>query len=73
MICCRHEHYAPSLNGDRGFEVDGARLKYGRGVIAELGDAAASLGMRRAGIFVDPFLRNAEFVERALFALRDGS
>ncbi len=71
MICCRHEHYAPAPNGDRGFEVDGARLKYGRGVIAELGDAAASMGMRRAGVFVDPFLLDGTFVDAALHSLRD--
>ena len=71
MFCCRHDHYAPSPNGDRGFEVDGARLKYGRGVITELGEAARTLGVQRAGVFVDPFLRNAEFVDNALRALRD--
>jgi hydroxyacid-oxoacid transhydrogenase len=71
VFCCRHDHYAPSPDGDRGFEVDGARLKYGRGVIAELGDAARGLGVRRAGVFVDPFLRNADFVDAALRALRD--
>ncbi len=71
MICCRHEHYAPAPNGDRGFEVDGARLKYGRGVIAELGDAAAAMGMRRAGVFVDPFLLDGTFVHAAMHSLRD--
>jgi hydroxyacid-oxoacid transhydrogenase len=73
MFCCRHEHYAPSPNGDHGFEVDGARLKYGRGVITELGDAARSVGIRRAGVFVDPFLRNAAFVETALRTLHDAA
>ena len=73
MICCRHEHYAPSPNGDHGFEVDGARLKYGRGVIAELGEAAAALGLRRAGVFVDPFLRDGAFVDTALHALDDAA
>ncbi len=71
MICCRHEHYALLPNGDRGFEVDGARLKYGRGVLAELGDAATALGVRRAGVFIDPFLRDAAFVDTGLRALRD--
>ena len=71
MICCRHEHYAPSPNGDRGFEVDGARLKYGRGVITELGYAATALGLRRAGVFVDPFLHQSPFVDAALRALRE--
>jgi hydroxyacid-oxoacid transhydrogenase len=71
MFCCRHEHYAPSTNGDYGFEVDGARLKYGRGVISEVGEAARALGVRRAGVFVDPFLRDGEFVDTAVRALHD--
>jgi hydroxyacid-oxoacid transhydrogenase len=70
MICCHHEHYAPTPDGDRGFEVDGARLKYGRGVLVELGAAAAALRIRRAGIFIDPFLRDAPFVDTALRAVR---
>ncbi|MBV8424802.1 MAG: iron-containing alcohol dehydrogenase [Candidatus Eremiobacteraeota bacterium] len=71
MICCQHEHYAPTETGDYGFEVDGARIKYGRGVLAELGEAAKALGITRAGVFVDPHLRNFEFVATALGALRD--
>ena len=59
MICCQHEHYAPTANGDYGFEVDGARITYGRGVLAELGDAAKKLGMTRAAVFIDPHLRGS--------------
>lgn len=71
MICCRHEHYAPSANGDHGFEVDGARLKYGRGVLTELGSAAVTLRIRRAGVFIDPYLRDSAFVDTALRSLRE--
>ena len=39
MFCCQHNHYEPSAEGDYGFEVDGARITYGRGVIGELGAA----------------------------------
>ena len=56
---------------DYGFEVDGARIKYGRGVLAELGDAAVMFGIKRAAVFVDPFLRNFEFVQTALDSLRE--
>jgi hydroxyacid-oxoacid transhydrogenase len=71
MICCQHDHYAPSASGDYGFEVDGARIKYGRGVLRELGDAAAALGIKRAAVFVDPFLKDVEFVYTALQSLND--
>jgi len=70
MICCRHDHYARSQGGDHGFEVDGARVRYGRGVLAELGAAAKALRITRAAVFVDPDLRDAEFVETALRSLR---
>ena len=56
---------------DYGFEVDGARIKYGRGVLAELGEAAVMFGMKRAAVFVDPFLRDGAFVHTALDRLRD--
>ena len=70
MSCCAHDHYAASPGGDYGFEIDGARIKYGRGVLAELGDAARTLGMRRVALFVDPNLRERPFVATALDALR---
>ena len=53
-----------------GFEIDAARLKYGRGVLAEVGEAAKALGMRRAGVFIDPQLRESPFVATALESLR---
>ncbi|HTU69467.1 MAG TPA: hydroxyacid-oxoacid transhydrogenase [Candidatus Baltobacteraceae bacterium] len=54
-----------------GFEIDGARIKYGRGVLAEVGDAATALRIRRAGVFIDPYLREFDFVHTALQSLRD--
>jgi hydroxyacid-oxoacid transhydrogenase len=71
MICCQHEHYAPSETGDYGFEVDGARIKYGRGVLREVGEAAKALGMRRAALFIDPHLRDYEFVTTVRDSLRE--
>jgi hydroxyacid-oxoacid transhydrogenase len=71
MFCCQHEHYAASATGDYGFEVDGARITYGRGVIAELGEAAKTLKMTRSAVFIDPHLRDRDFVKTALDSLRD--
>jgi alcohol dehydrogenase class IV len=70
VICCRHDHYAASATGETGFEVDGARITYGRGVLAELGAAAQNLHMTRVAVFVDPHLRRRDFVQTALDALR---
>ena len=71
MNCCQHEHYAGSADGDYGFEVDGARITYGRGVLAELGEAARALHMKRVAVFVDPTLRECDFVKTALDSLRE--
>jgi hydroxyacid-oxoacid transhydrogenase len=70
MHCCQHEHYATSATGETGYEVDGARITYGRGVLAELGGAATTLHMKRVAVFVDPNLRDRDFVHIALGALR---
>ena len=71
MACSHHEHYAAGLLGDTGFEVDGARITYGRGVLAEIGMAAKNLKMTRAAVFVDPHLLDQPYVQTALAALRD--
>jgi len=70
MFCCQHDHYAPSGDGDYGFEVDGARITYGRGVINEIGEAAKALRIKRAAVFIDPLLRERDFVKAALDSLR---
>ena len=70
MHCCQHEHYAASANGETAFEVDGARITYGRGVLGELGTAARTHHITRAAVFVDPRLRDRDFVQTALNALR---
>jgi hydroxyacid-oxoacid transhydrogenase len=69
MVCCQHEHYAAGAGGDYGYEVDGARITYGRGVLAEIGEAAKALRMTRVAVFVDPYLRDKPFVKTALDAL----
>lgn len=71
MACCHHEHYAASLAGDYGFEVDGARITYGRGVLVEIGEAAKGLKMTRAAVFVDPHLLDQPYVKTVLDSLRE--
>ncbi len=41
-------------NGEVGFTVEAARMKFGSGMLAELGDDAQALGMRRVALFTDP-------------------
>jgi hydroxyacid-oxoacid transhydrogenase len=69
MSCC-HEHYAATPEGDRGFEVDSSRVRFGRGLLDESGDAARGLGMRRVALFTDPLLARLPFLETVRASLR---
>lgn len=51
MGCC---HYHPVAEGcDNAFTVDTSRITFGRGCLAEVGDRAQALGMRRVALFSD--------------------
>jgi hydroxyacid-oxoacid transhydrogenase len=69
MSCC-HQHYAPSPDGDRGFEVDATRVRFGRGLLDECGDAARTLGMTRVALFTDKIVAKLPFVATVQAALR---
>jgi len=66
MAC---QHYEIHDGGERVFEVEAPRIKYGRGALEEAGAEARSLGMTRVALFSDPQVAKlAPFatVERAL-------
>lgn len=69
MSCC-HNHYAPSPEGDRGFEVDATRVRFGRGLLDECGDAARALGMTRVALFTDKIVGKLPFVATVHESLR---
>jgi hydroxyacid-oxoacid transhydrogenase len=51
MGCC---HYHPVAEGcDSAFTVDTSRITFGRGCLAEVGDRARALGMKRVALFSD--------------------
>ncbi|QRN95324.1 iron-containing alcohol dehydrogenase [Archangium violaceum] len=51
MGCC---HYHPVGEGcDGAFTVDTSRITFGRGCLAEVGDRARALGMKRVALFTD--------------------
>jgi alcohol dehydrogenase class IV len=54
MACCHY--YAPSDGGDEAFAVEGAAVTFGAGVLAEAGDHAAALGIRRVALMTDKVL-----------------
>jgi hydroxyacid-oxoacid transhydrogenase len=61
MACCDFPAVAEGCDG--AFTVDSSRITFGRGCLAELGERAAALGIRRAALFSDPAV-----AELAVFA-----
>ncbi|MEC4765017.1 hydroxyacid-oxoacid transhydrogenase [Mycobacterium sherrisii] len=51
MVCC--EFPAAAAGCDGAFTVDSSRITFGRGCLAELGERAAALGLRRVALFSD--------------------
>ena len=51
MACCHY--FAPSDGGDEAFSVEAATVTFGPGALAEAGDHAAALGMRRIALMTD--------------------
>lgn len=62
MGCCHY--FAPVDGGSDVFTVQMPRLSFGRGALDEAGPRAASLGMRRAAVFTDDFLKDSEHFTR---------
>src|SRR3979490_914777 len=50
---------------DGAFTVDSSRITFGRGCLAELGERAAALGMRRVVLFSDPAVAELAVFTRA--------
>ncbi len=63
-------YFEPTAEGDRAFTVEAPKIKFGSGSIAELGDDARALGMRRVALYTDPSIKDGAQVARALEALR---
>jgi hydroxyacid-oxoacid transhydrogenase len=51
MACC--EVPIPAEDCDGAFTVDASRVTFGRGCLAEVGDRAGALGLRRVALFSD--------------------
>src|SRR3712207_5041679 len=62
MGCC---HYHPIGEGcDSAFTVDTSRVTFGRGCLAEVGDRARALGMKRVALFSDERVARLPFIEK---------
>jgi alcohol dehydrogenase class IV len=69
MSCC-HADFALVEGSDRGFTIGMPTFTFGAGVLAEAGDNARELGLRRVGLFTDRGLRNGPYVAAVLASLR---
>ncbi len=61
MGCCHY--YAPGEGGDEAFAVDMSAITFGRGVLKEAGDRAASLGIKRIALMTDAQIAKLEYTE----------
>jgi hydroxyacid-oxoacid transhydrogenase len=61
MACC-HADFAAVEGSDRGFTLGMPTFTFGPGVLAEAGDNAAELGLRRVALFTDRTLGAGEHV-----------
>ena len=68
MACC-HADFAALEGSDRGFTLGMPTFTFGAGVLAEAGDNAAELGLRRVGLFTDRNLAPGEHVAKVKASL----
>lgn len=68
MSCC---HYQPAGDEfDGAFTVDASRVTFGRGCLAELGERASALGMKRVAVFSDAIVAGLPVFDIAQRSLR---
>ncbi len=67
---CRHEFMA-EVGNESVFAIDAPAIVFGRGALAELGDHARALGMRRVALFTDRAVARLPSVETARTALAE--
>jgi hydroxyacid-oxoacid transhydrogenase len=63
MACCGFP--IPAEDCDGAFTVDASRVTFGRGCLAEVGDRAGALGMRRVALFTDAAVAALPFFDKA--------
>lgn len=68
MNCCHHYQFIPG--NEQVFSADVTRIRYGSGVLQELGQEAQALGIKRAAVYTDSRIRSLPLFEEALAALR---
>lgn len=68
MACCDFPTAAQGC--DAAFTVDASRVTFGRGCLAEVGDRASALGLRRVALFSDAGLAKLPIFDKTYDSLR---
>ena len=68
MNCCHHYQFIPG--NEQVFSADVTRIRYGSGVLRELGQEARALGIKRAAVYTDSRISSLALFEEAHAALR---
>ena len=68
MNCCHHYQFTPG--NEQVFSADVTRIRYGCGVLQELGQEARALGIRRAALYTDRHVASLPLFQEAVEALR---
>jgi alcohol dehydrogenase class IV len=68
MTCC-HADFAALEGSDRGFTLGMPTFTFGSGVLAETGDNAVELGLKRVALFTDRGLASSEHVTKVRASL----
>ena len=68
MNCCHHYQFVPG--NEQVFSADVTRIRYGCGVLGELGQEARALGIQRAAVYTDSRVASLPLFEEAVAALR---
>ena len=72
MPCC-HADFALTEDSDRAFTIGMPTFTFGAGCLAEAGEHARGLGLRRVALFTDPSLRDSAHVATVRAALATAS
>jgi hydroxyacid-oxoacid transhydrogenase len=72
MSCC-HADFALIESSDRGFTLGTPTFTFGAGVLAEVGDNARDLGLKRVALFTDRRLATGEHVAKVKASLAAAS
>ena len=67
MACCDFPAVAQDCDG--AFTVDASRVTFGRGCLAEVGDRASALGLRRVALFSDTAVARLPVFEKTYDSL----